>query len=74
MSEIIVGWDNIAKFTPYTANTFKIKHAPAMLRAGFAFRGHPDIPGRYKKVPTIWTFKELIYSYLSATQVKKGRV
>jgi len=74
MSEIIQGWDNIAKYFPYTPSTFKIKHAPAMLKAGFAFKSNLDLPGRYKKAPTVWTFKELIFSYLSATQVKKGRV
>lgn len=73
-SEIIQGWDNIAKFFPYTASTVKVKHAPKMLRAGFVFKSNLDQPGRYKKAPAVWTFKELIFLYLSTLQSKHGKV
>jgi hypothetical protein len=38
----IEGWDAIAEYFPYTANTFKSHHAPRMLKLGYAFKSHVD--------------------------------
>ena len=73
MSDIIQGWDAIAKYFPYALSTVKQKHAPEMLKAGYVFRSNVDRP-HMKKKPTVWTFKELILAYLNTLQVKNGKV
>ncbi len=72
MSERIEGWKAIAEYFPYTLNTVRQNHGPAMLKNGFVFRSHVD--RHIKKYPIIWTFPELILAYLSKLQAKQGKV
>jgi len=49
-SERIETWDNIAKYFPCTANTFRCLHAPKMLKLGYAFKSHVNKPGVKKNL------------------------
>ncbi len=49
-SERIEGWAAIAEYFPCALSTFMRKHAPNMLKAGYAYRSHTDQPGIKKNL------------------------
>jgi len=73
MEERIEGWINISKAFPCAHTTFLNKHAPRMLSSGYAFKSHVERHG-IRRTPMVWTFKTLIFAYLSATQIKNKKV
>jgi Holliday junction resolvasome RuvABC ATP-dependent DNA helicase subunit len=58
---IVVGWDQIAEFTPFSTQTVIRKFGPEMLRLGFVLKSKT---GRSKR-PRVWAFPSQIMKYFT---------
>ena len=57
--KIIVGWDAIAEFTPFSTQTVIKKYGKDMLEKGFVLKSKV---GRSKR-PRVWAFPALVMKY-----------
>jgi len=55
----VVGWAEIARFTPFSASTVQQKYGKEMLKIGVVFKSRI---GRGKR-PTVWGWPTMIMAY-----------
>ena len=68
---VIVGWDEIAKLTPFSAQTVIKKYRENMMNTGIVLKSRI---GRSKR-PRVWAFPSQIIRYFTIVgQKNKGRV
>ena len=68
---IIIGWDQIAKLTPFSTQTVIRKFSKEMMRTGFVLKSQI---GRSKR-PRVWAFPSQVMKYFTIVgQKNKGRV
>jgi hypothetical protein len=68
---IIIGWDQIAKFTPFSTQTVIKKYRENMMNVGIVFKSRI---GRSKR-PRVWAFPSQVMKYFTIVgQKNEGRV
>lgn len=68
--DVVVGWEEIAFHTPFSADVMRKRYGKEMLNSGYVFRTHI---GKSKR-PRVWAYLSMVKIFFAVLQSKNKRI